>query len=244
MGPLEKKIGRPWSPACSRSDLPLQDAACKRNYGTAFALLVFRPSLDLALSLFLLAMKASASLPTAHFAALRPPFFTLRARCIQAFLLKPAPFCKLFAGLGRTIKSATFVPFFSQTLALFLLHIPCLCPIIRMPNFLADLAETVFPFLSLYNGSSVTHFFREGTRPMTWPSEVHYCSHSLSNVVSLLPSYPLFSYKARGVLFYQSFSSHRSPEYFSELLVLPRHALCVLCRLHCSRHNLLFNSYL
>ena len=38
-------------------------------------------------------------------------FLTLQAKYTRAFLLKPATFCKLPAGLGRTNKSATFLLF-------------------------------------------------------------------------------------------------------------------------------------
>ena len=65
----------------------------------------------MALSLFLLAKEASAFLLTALFVALRPPFVIRRNRCIQAFLLKPAPFCKLFANLCSTNKSVTSLSF-------------------------------------------------------------------------------------------------------------------------------------
>ena len=58
-----------------------------------------------ALFLFLLAKTILAYLPTALFVALRPLFS--QAQYAQVFLLKPAPFCKLFAGVGSTNKSAT-----------------------------------------------------------------------------------------------------------------------------------------
>ena len=41
------------------------------------------------------------------FLALRPPFSFQQAQYVQVSLLKPAPFCKLFAGLSNTWKSAT-----------------------------------------------------------------------------------------------------------------------------------------
>ena len=43
----------------------------------------------------------------ANCSLLRPPFSFQQAEYVQVFLLKPAPFCKLFAGLGSTNKSAT-----------------------------------------------------------------------------------------------------------------------------------------
>ena len=59
-----------------------------------------------ALFLFLLAKAALAYLPTADFVALRPLFPLWQAQYVQVFPLKPAPFCKLFASLGSTIKCA------------------------------------------------------------------------------------------------------------------------------------------
>ena len=56
--------------------------------------------------------------------ALRLPFASRQAQCVKAFLLKPTPFCKLSAGLGRTNKSFTFLRFSSQTVVLFLLRFP------------------------------------------------------------------------------------------------------------------------
>ena len=57
------------------------------------------------LFLFLLAKVALASLPTALSVAPRPLFPFRQAQYAQVFPLKPAPFCKLFAGLGSTNKS-------------------------------------------------------------------------------------------------------------------------------------------
>ena len=59
-----------------------------------------------ALFLFLLARAAPAFLPTALSVALRALFPFQQAQYVQVFLLKPAPFCTLFAGLGSTNKSA------------------------------------------------------------------------------------------------------------------------------------------
>ena len=56
--------------------------------------------------------------------------------------LKPAPFCKLFAGLGSINKSATSL-LFSSYLTLVLSSPPSFL----LPQFLADLSGTVF-FLS------------------------------------------------------------------------------------------------
>ena len=63
-----------------------------------------------ALFLFFLEKAAPAYLPTALSVALRPLFPFRQAQYVQVFLLKPAPFCTLFAGLGRTKRSSTFPP--------------------------------------------------------------------------------------------------------------------------------------
>ena len=61
-----------------------------------------------ALFLLYLAKVAPAFLPTALSVALRPLFPFRQAQYAQVFLLKPAPFCTLYAGLGSTNKSAIF----------------------------------------------------------------------------------------------------------------------------------------
>ena len=72
------------------------------------------------MALFLLARAAPAFLPTAFSVALRPLFPFKQAQYVQVFLLKPAPFCKPFTGLGSTDKSAIFLLFSSYlTLVLF-----------------------------------------------------------------------------------------------------------------------------
>ena len=56
--------------------------------------------------LFLLARAALAYFPAALSVASRPLFSYQQAQYAQVFLLKPAPFCTLFAGLGSINKSA------------------------------------------------------------------------------------------------------------------------------------------
>ena len=60
-----------------------------------------------ALFFSILAKTVLAYLPTAISLALRPPFSFQQAQYAKVFPLKPAPFCKLFAGLDSTNKSAT-----------------------------------------------------------------------------------------------------------------------------------------
>ena len=66
-----------------------------------------------ALFLFLLARAAPTFLPTTPSVALRLLFTFRQAQYDQLFLLKPAPFCMLFAGLGSTTKSAISLLFSS-----------------------------------------------------------------------------------------------------------------------------------
>ena len=68
---------------------------------------VKRPVL-LFLTATLLAKVALAYLPTALFVALRPLFSIRQSQYAQVFLLKSAPFCKLFADLGSTNNSSIF----------------------------------------------------------------------------------------------------------------------------------------
>ena len=94
---------------CSRSNHPL---FCQ---GRALAHLDCLPSHDLVLWTdrsvpFFLARVALAYLPNARSVALRPPFPFRQVQYAQVFLLKPAPFCMLFAGLS-TNKSATSLLF-------------------------------------------------------------------------------------------------------------------------------------
>ena len=79
------------------------------------------------LFLVLLVKAAPAFLPTALFVALRPLFLFQQAQHVQVFPLKPAPFCKLFAGLGSTNTSATSL-LFSYYLTLVLFSPPCPLP--------------------------------------------------------------------------------------------------------------------
>ena len=69
------------------------------------------------------------SLPTALFGALLRPLFPIQQdNCVAAFLQKPAPLCKLFAGLGSTNKFVTTLRFSTQITALSLPYFPLLRP--------------------------------------------------------------------------------------------------------------------
>ena len=100
------------------------------------------------LFLFLLAKAALASLPTVHFLALRSHLPFRQAQYVQVFSLKPAPFCKLFAVLGSTNKSAMclFLLFDSRSI------LSSVFPFTAIS--LADLAKTLFSIL-LYNPATI-----------------------------------------------------------------------------------------
>ena len=68
-----------------------------------------------ALFLLYLAKAAPVPLSTALSVALKPLFLFQQAQYAQVFPLKPAPFCKLFAGLGSTITSAIFLLLLSDS---------------------------------------------------------------------------------------------------------------------------------
>ena len=134
---------------CSRSDPPSL-AKMRLSSTLTLSLLTIWCFVQTALFLFLLARAASAYLPAALSVALRPLFPFQQAQYAQVILLKPAPFCTLFAGLGSTIKSAISLLFFYY-LTLVLSSPPC--PLLLFPitsNSVADMAGTVFFLLLFY----------------------------------------------------------------------------------------------
>ena len=115
-----------------------------------------------ALFLLFLAKTALAYLPNALSVELRLLFPFWQAQCAQVFPVKPAPFCKLFAGLGSTNRSA---------ISRFLLS-DSRCVLSSIFSFTSiSLAGTVFspPVLSGYNGSADTRFSHGTTWLMSWP---------------------------------------------------------------------------
>ena len=200
-----------------------------------------------ALFVFLLARAAPAYLPTALSVALRLLFPSRQAQYAQVSLLKPAPFCTLFAGLGSTIKSAILL-LFSYYLTLVLSSPPC--PPLHLFSYLKLCGRSgrnclLSPVLSGYNGSPDTRFYRETTRLMSWPDGERYLRPpqslvSLSPLISRIHS-RLFSDWRRTVS--PKFFDTQVPSISTEELVLPRHARCVLSRLRCNGHSLL-GSYL
>ena len=176
---------------CSRSEPPLfsQGAALahldSRHFDSRhLSIWCFKQS---ALFLFLLAKAALAYLPTALSVALRPLFPFQQVQYAQVFPLKPAPFCKLFAGLSSTNKSAFSLLFSCLTLAL---SSPP-CPLLRLSFYLNlsgrsgrnHLLSSLV--LSGYNGSPETRFSRGMTRLMSWPDCERYSRPLHSFVVSL-----------------------------------------------------------
>ena len=151
-------------------------------------------------------------LPTALSVVLRLLFLFHQAQYVQVFLLKPAPFCMLFAGLGSTNKSATSLFFCmlfaglgstnkSATSLFFFFYLTlALCsppnPLLRFSfyhNLSGRSSRNCFlspPVLSGYNGPPDTRFSRGTTWLMGWPDGERY----LRPLQSLVVSYPLFSF--------------------------------------------------
>ena len=150
--------------------------------------------------------------------ALKPLFLSQQAQYAQVFLLKPAPFCKLFAGLGSTNKSVTSL-LFSFYLTLVPFSPPS--PPLHLSFYLKQSGRSgrnclLSPPVSLgYNVSTDTHFSRGTTRLMGWPDVGELLALSSILVVSLLLSLIstlLFS-RTGGVLSHLNSSPHRFPRF-------------------------------
>ena len=100
------------SSSFSRSDSPLSRQGAALAHLGSLPLMIWYSG-QTVLFLFLLTKAALAYLPTALSVALRPLFPFQQAQYVQVFLLKPAPFCPLFAYLGSTNKSAISLLFSS-----------------------------------------------------------------------------------------------------------------------------------
>ena len=166
-----------------------------------------------ALFLFVLAIAAQALLPTALSVTLRPPFPFQQAHYVQVFLLKPAPFCTLFAGLPSSL------PFLFSYLVFVLSSPPC--PLLHHSSYLKLCGRNgrnclFSPSVLLdYNGSLDTRFSQGTRRLMSWPDGERYLHPPLSLVVSLL--LPLVSTlvlsRTGGVLSHRSSLTHRFPRF-------------------------------
>ena len=175
---------------------------------------------------------------------LRPLFPFRQAQYVQVFLLIPASFCTLFAGLDSTYKSA--ISFSSLSLAL---SSP-LC-LFRLSFYFKLSGRSrrncvLFPpVLSGYNESPDTRFSWGTTRLMGWSGRKRYSCLFNCLVVSLLLSLVstlLFS-RTGGVLPHLNALTPMFSISAKEL-VLPRHARCVLSRFRCNGHSLLLSPYL
>ena len=179
------------------------------------------------------------------FVTLRPPFLFQQAQYVQVFPLKPVPFCKLFAGLGSTNKSAISL-LFSLTLALSsppstLIHLSFYLNLSRRSGRNRLLFTTV---LSSYNGTLETHFFQGTTWLISWPDRERYLrslqSHAVFPLIFCIFSSLFLDWRHTVSL---KLNTQISPISTEELL-LPWHARCVLSCLCCNRHSLLLSFYL
>ena len=141
---------------------------------------------QMALFLFLLVRAALAYLPTALSVALKPLIPFWQAQYVQVFLLKPVPFCMLFAGLGSTNKSTIFLLLLSDSCSV---HATLSSP----PFFL--LFQTLWQIWHKLSSLSSCFirlqwvprhvFLPETIWLMSWPDEERYLHPLLSLVVSL-----------------------------------------------------------
>ena len=168
-------------------------------------------------ALFLLEKAVPAFLPTALSVALKSLFPFQQAQYVQVFPLKPAPFCKFFAGLCSTNKSAIFF-LFSYYLT-FVLPSPS-CPLFHLSSYLKLCGRSgknclLSPsVLSGYNGSPDTCYSRETTRLMSWPDGERYLHPLQSLVVSFLSLVSTLIFSRIGdVLSHQNSLTHRFPQF-------------------------------
>ena len=200
----------------------------------------------MALFLFLLAKAALGSSPIAHIGELRPPFPIQQAQWVQAFLMKPAPFCKLLDSLASNNKTVISLSLsYPETLALFLLCFPLLSFILS--HILRQVwQELSYPphLLSGYTGFSITHFSQVMTWQISWPDKVQLLQPSIGPC-SLSP----LNFHIHSFLF-SNWKHNISSKFFdtqvhlvsTEELVLSCYAHRVLSCICCHGHSLLFNS--
>ena len=211
----------PWNLPSFTVEFTLSTPCSRSRQGATLAHLDFLLHHDLVLWTdgsvpFPFGKAAPVYLPTALSVALRPLFPFRQAQYAQVFLLKPAPFCKLFAGLGSTNRSATSL-LFSYYLTLVLSSPPC--PLLYLSSYLKLCGKSGRncsfspPVLSDYNGSPDTRFYQGTQRLMSWPDGERYLRPPQSLVVSLF--LPLVSalvfFRTGGVLSHLNSLTRRFP---------------------------------
>ena len=154
----------------------------------------------------------------------------------SSFSAEAVSFCKFFAGLGSTNKSAISFPFSSyKTLVL---SLP-LCALLHFSFYLKLCGRNCLlcpPVLSGYNG------FSWGTTwLMSWPDRACYLHPLQSRVVSYFCIHSsLFSDYRHTVS--SKFFDTLVPSISTKKFVPPCHACCVLSCLCCNKHSLLLSS--
>ena len=159
-----------------------------------------------ALFLFFLAKTALAYLLTAYSVTSRPLFPFQQVQYAQVFLLKPAPFCKLIAGLGSINKFAISLHFSYLTLALS-----------SAPSFFYfKLSRRICllspPVLSGYNGSPHSFLPENEAADDLARRGALLVPYAILCSLSPLTSRIYFS-RTRGVLSHQNSLTHRFPRF-------------------------------
>ena len=169
--------------------------------------------------------------------------FFQQVQYAQVFLLKHAPLSNLFAGLGSFNKSATFLLFSYLILVLSSSSCSLLCLSCYL-NLSGRNCLLSPPVLSGCNGSLDTCFFWETVQLMSWPDgECYSCQLQFLVVFFLLSLVSTHNFSLTGgILSHQIFFDTQVPSIFTEELVLPHHACCVLFCL--CFNSLLLSSYL
>ena len=233
------------STPCSRSD-PLTLAKVRLSPTLTLSPLMIWCFGQTTLFLFLLAKAAPAFFATALSVALRPLFLFRQAQYAQVFLLKPVPFCTLFAGFSSTNKSAISL-LFCYYLTFVLSSPPC--PLLHLSSYLklwqiwqelsslfCSIRLQWVPGYSFFLGNdAVDELARRGA--LLAPSAIP-CSLSL---ISRIHS-RLISDWRRTVS--SKFFDTQVSSISTEELVFPCHSRCVLSRLRCNGHSLLLGFYL